>query len=108
MSLTYYQGSDLPDSALTLRDRNEAIIDFSNGYTFSVKVGLPGHAALFTKTSGITGAATDPNVTIAWSTTGELNDLDIGTYSVQLIARRTLDDKHRIFQVPLSVLGSVT
>ncbi len=59
-------GSELPDDAFEWTDAQNQIIDFSTGWTFEVEVGFPGQAAVLTKTEGITGAATSPNVTIAW------------------------------------------
>lgn len=101
--VTYIAGAELPDLSLTWWDSNDALIDFSTGYTFTVKVGVLGSAALFTKTTGITGAATDPNVTIGWSTAAELTTLSAGTYAVQVIARRTADSKDRVFPTPISL-----
>lgn len=97
-SVTYTAGAELPDLTLTWRDSAGVLIDFTSAYTFTVKVGVPGSAAVFTKTTGITGAATDPNITIAWATTAELSTLTVGTtYTGQVIARRTSDSKDRYF-----------
>jgi len=106
--LEYIQGSDLPDAAITWRDRNNAIIDFSTGHTFSLKVGTPGSAALLTKSTGITGAATSPNVTIAWATSGELNTLTTGVYSGQLKATRNSDSKDRYLPVDIRILPAIS
>lgn len=103
MSLSYIQGADLPDATFEWRDRLGALIDFSTGYTFVVKLGTPGSAATVTKSSGITGAATAPNVTVAWSTSGELNTLTPGVYTLDLIATRTSDSKQRILRDSLTV-----
>lgn len=104
----YVQGSDLPDLTITWRDSSNAIIDFSSGYTFSLKVGQPGLSATVTKSTGISGASTSPNVTISWSTSGELNTLTPGTYIAQLIASRTSDSKQRFFQFVLPVNAAIT
>lgn len=107
----YTVGAELPDITLTWYDSNNNLIDFSTGYTFTIKVGIPGSTALFTKTTGITGAATDPNVTIAWATTLELATLTVGTlYTAQVIARRTSDSKDRFFPggFPLIIESAVT
>lgn len=106
--LQYIQGSDLPDATFEWRSGTGAIIDFSTGYTFTLKIGTPGQAATLTKTTGITGAATSPNVTVAWSTSGELNTLATGTYSGQLKATRTSDSKDRFFPFDVSILPAIT
>lgn len=107
-AVVYTAGADLPDLALTWRDSAGALIDFSSGWTFELKVGLPGAAAALTKTSGITGAATDPNITIAWATSGELNTLPAGSYVAQLRAQRTSDSKHRFMTFVIRVRPAVT
>lgn len=101
--VTYLAGCELPDTALTWYDSSDNLIDFSAGYTFTAKVGTPGSTALITKTTGITGAATSPNVTIAWST-AELASLTAqANYAIQVIARRTSDSKDRGFPVAISL-----
>lgn len=104
----YVQGADLPDLAITWNDQNDDLRDFSSGWTFSLKVGDPGSAALFTKASGITGAATDPNVTIAWATSGELNTLATGSHTGQITATRTSDSKQLIRTFPISIKPPIT
>lgn len=104
----YVQGSDLPDLAITWKDGSGTIINYSSGYTFVLKVGSPGSAATLTKSTGITGAAAAPNVTVAWATTGELNTLPAGSYTADLIATRTSDSKQRVFRFVLPVLAAIT
>ena len=104
----YIQGSDLPDLAISWRDRDGTLHDFSSGWTFELKVGDPGSAAILTKTDGITGAATAPNLTIAWATSGELNNLTPGVHHCQLTATRTADSKHRRKSFQLKVEAQVT
>ncbi len=89
--LRYYQGAERPALKLWLLDDDGTLIDFSTGYTFELKIGLVGQAALLTKTSGIVGAAGagveptgTPNVTVSW-TSGELA-ITVGAYSWQLKA----------------------
>jgi hypothetical protein len=100
---SYIQGADLPDLTFDWRDRNAVLIDFSTGYTFVLKLGKPGQAATLTKSTGITGAATSPNVTAAWSTSGELNTIAPGVYTLDLIATRTSDSKQRLLRDSLTV-----
>lgn len=106
--LTYIQGSDLPDAAIRWEDSTGTLIDYSTGYTFELKIGSPGTTALLTKSTGITGAATDPNITVAWATTGELNTLAVGTHSAQLKATRTADSKHRFLPFEIRIDPAIT
>ena len=95
------QGQELPALPIEWLDADGNAIDFSSGWTFTVKISASGAptVALVTKTSGITGAATLPNVTIDW-TTSELSSLPAAgaKYDVRLIARRTADSKDRVFR----------
>lgn len=79
--LRYHSTAERPTFRLSWYDDDDAIIDFSAS-TFSLKIGNPGSTALLTKTTGITGAATAPNITVAWAA-GEL-DLTPGTYQWQM------------------------
>lgn len=106
MTVTYIAGAELGDLEVTWQDSDGAVIDFSTGYTFQVKVGRRGSAS-FTKTTGITGAATAPNVVIAWSTSGELNNLPANDYTVQIVATRDSDSKQRIMHTELSVASAL-
>lgn len=104
----YIQGADLPDLALKWYDGNGAVRDFSSGWTFVVKVGQPGSTAQFTKSTGITGASSLPNVTIAWATSNELNTVATGSWILDIIATRTSDSKQLIGRVVLPVIAPIT
>lgn len=106
MAYRYMSGAELPDLPLEWRDGDGDLIDFSSGYTFTVYVApAESKAASFTKTTGITGAATSPNVVLAWPTTGaELNGLTAGVYDVQVKARRTSDSKDRWFPNQITIV----
>jgi hypothetical protein len=99
--ITYRVDQEL--EALGLRwQRGNEIVDFSTGWTFSLTLSLPtSSTAVLTKTTGITGAATYPNITIDWATsdfTG-LGSVDPGTeYKVLLKARRTADSKDSYYR----------
>lgn len=100
--VTMIQGADLPDLALTWKDRSGNLIDFSSGWTFSVKVGVVAGTALITKTTNITGAATAPNLTISWATS-EVGTLAAGSYVVEIIATETSDSRERKAKVSLVI-----
>jgi hypothetical protein len=90
----YRQDQELPSFAVTWKDNGGAIINFSAGYTFQVLLVNAGTGAIaLTKTTNITGAATAPNVTVAWPT-GELN-IAAGSYYVHL--RATTGGNDRLF-----------
>ena len=88
---------------LRWEDGNGAVIDLSTGHTFSARIcaATAPTTVLVTKTAGITGAATSPNLTIDWSTTdfSTLTAAATGTlYVVHVYARRTADSKDRVFR----------
>lgn len=85
-------GTELPDQPFEWKDLNGNVIDFSSGHTFSFRIGA---ATPFVKSSGITGAATSPNVTVSFSA-GELDAITPGVYLGELHARRTSDSKDRV------------
>jgi hypothetical protein len=99
----YHATAERPTLRISWYDDDDALIDFSTGYAFSLKVGNLGSAALLTKTSGITGAATAPNVTIAW-TAGELA-LTPGTYTYELTA--TTSSLDRVMSGQLQILDTI-
>lgn len=94
--ITYVQGSDWP-TGFEWRDGAGDLVPFATGYTFSLQLG-PAHKSSvisFTKTTGITGADTSPNVTVAWATAGELNTLEPGVYTLVIFARETATGRDR-------------
>ena len=106
--VSYVQGADLGDLTWTWRDSTGAIIDFSVPHSFELKVGYPGSAALFTKTTGIFGAATSPNITIQWATSGEINSITPGQYRGQLKATRTSDTKSRFLSFMIDITPAIS
>jgi len=80
-NMTFGDGDTLP----AWRDSAGDIVDFSSGYTFALTCYKNG-VSQFTKSTGITGAATNPNLTVNWASTGEVGDLDPGTYVVHVVA----------------------
>lgn len=65
--ISYKAGAELPAYTPTLRV-NDTVVNLSSGYTFNVTVDFP---TPLVKTSGITGAASEPNLNVAWAA-GEL------------------------------------
>lgn len=110
--LTYAKTADRPAAEGWIFDDDGALIDFSSGsYSYQLKIGNPGSAALLTKTSGITGAAGagveptgTPNIVITWSA-GELA-ITPGTYTAQLTA--TISSLDRVYSGVITILDVVT
>lgn len=99
-------GAELPDTAI-LWPENGVPIDFSSGWTFTLKVGNGGETALLTKTTGITGASTSPNITIAWAT-GELESVGSGAWECQLLAHNSVSNKDRMHKFTIGLLPAIT
>lgn len=109
-ALRYHAGAERPALKLWLLDDDGTLINFSSGYTFQLRIGEVGAAAILEKTSGIIGAAGagiepagTPNVTVSWSA-GELA-LTPGAYTWQLTA--TTGGLDRVFAGPFRVLGTI-
>ncbi len=93
MRINYSLGSELPDLSFTWRDASGALIAFGSiAHSFTLWLAT---SPAFSKTTGFTGADTDPNVTMTFTTT-DLNALSPGIYAGQLWARRTSDSKDRV------------
>jgi hypothetical protein len=112
--LRYHKTASLPSAELWLQDDDGTVIDFSTGYTFSLKIGNKGSAAILTKTSGITGAAgsgTEPtgtaNVTVAWDD-AELASETPGSYTWQLTCTATSGGKDRVFEGTFQIIDVIT
>jgi hypothetical protein len=96
------KGSELPDIAVTwYQNDGVTLYNFSSGWTFAVRIGNPGQAALVTPTA--TGAATAPNLTITFDP-DDLNTIPAGTYHLDVTPRFTgtskdLDTRTWLFQV---------
>jgi len=102
------QGAELPDWAFSWKDSAGAVIDFSGGaWTFTLKIGNVGSVAAYTQTDDITGAATAPNVTVAFDA-NDLDSIPAGTYSGHLRARRVSDSKDRDLWFTVHVKAAMT
>jgi hypothetical protein len=100
-----YKTMERPDIKLWLVDDDKTLIDFSTGYTFTFKLGVPGSAATFTKSSGITGAAGagtepsgTPNIAMTFSA-AELDSVAVGLTTGQLIATTSSLNRPFLFDV---------
>lgn len=113
--IVYYNAAENPIK-LWLKDptlsANGSLIDFSVGsWTFVVKFGVPGSAAVLTKSSGIVGAAGagqeptgTPNLVIT-PTADEFASLS-GLYTLQI--RATSSGNDEFFQDTIQVLPVIT
>jgi hypothetical protein len=98
-TLRYVKTAERPEAVLTLPDG----VDVTAGYTFTLKIGTPGQAALLTKTTNITGG--DGQVTIVW-TAGELGAVAAGTYGLQLTA--TTGGLDRVYEGSIAIGDAIT
>lgn len=106
--IVYTAGDELPAAELTVLEDDGTVIDLSAGYTFEVKVAPIGSTtASFTKTTGVTGAATAPNATVTWATSAELSTLTAGLYTLQFRATRTSDSRNLTVHVPLEIRAQI-
>jgi hypothetical protein len=96
------KGAELPDIAITWYQQDQVTLyNFSTGWTFAVRIGVPGQPALVTP--GATGAATAPNLTITFAPDA-LNTIPAGSYHLDVTPRFTgtskdLDTRTFLFQV---------
>jgi hypothetical protein len=114
MMLTYYNVAENPIKLWIVDPTivtNGGLIDFSVGYTFVVKIGNPGSAAILTKSTGIAGAAGagveptgTPNLVIT-PTADEFAALS-GVYNIQLKA--TSGGNDTLFQDTIQILQVIT
>lgn len=94
-------------------EANGSLVDFSAAHTYEAKLAniTTPTTAVFTTTDGFTGAAGSgteasgtPNLTKAWPTSGELNDVTTaGRYILQVKATRTSDSRERTFHMYLDM-----
>ncbi len=86
--------AEAPSFAVAWKDRDGNLIDFSSGYTFEIEF-VRNDEVVWSKTTGITGAATSPNVVVAWAS-GDLANLTSGvSYELHLTATdSSSNDRH--------------
>lgn len=109
--IVYYRTAERPDIKLWLLDDDGALVDMTTA-SFSFKLGTPGTAAVFTKTTGITGAVGSgtefsgtPNATLTF-TAAELDAVPAGAYTWQL--RTTTTSLDRVYQGMFTMLDVIT
>lgn len=109
--LTYVTTAERPGWDIWWRESTGALIDFSAGYTFTLKIGSRGEAAKLTKTTGISGgtgsgtkSAGTPNLAVTFSP-GELA-ITRGVYLAQIIANTGSAD--RFAEFTLTILDAIT
>ncbi len=109
--LSWPSSAERPGWNIWWLDDAGELIDFSSGYTFSLKIGPRNGTALLTKTTGITGAAGSgveptgtPNVVVTWST-GELA-IAQGVYRLELTATTSSTD--RVLACDVAITGVVS
>jgi hypothetical protein len=113
-TLRYHTTASLPSSELWLLDDDGTLIDFATGYTFSLKIGHKGSAAILTKTTGITGATgagVEPtgtaNIVVAWDD-AEFGSKTPGPYTWQLKCTATSGGKDRVFEGRFELMDVIT
>jgi hypothetical protein len=87
------------------KDNGGNLIDFSSGYTFTGKIGVPGsgNTDVATFANGdFTGAATSPNVIITLATTDIPTTTQPGLYSLTIVA--TVGGLDRVLRMPIRIL----
>lgn len=93
MVYAYRANAELPTFNCAWHDSSGKIIDFSTGHTFEVKlVSKKDGTVVLTKSSGILGFNTNPNVVITWSV-GDLNK-PTGLYYLRLKATNIMGDRY--------------
>lgn len=98
---SFYRDQELPDIPLEWNDDDGQLIDFSTGWTFTGQIGRDGQIFV-NLTSGITGAATSPNVTVSLAA-GVFAGVPAGIYQLIVYARRTSDGKDDVFPEDITI-----
>jgi len=85
--LRYTRTDELEPVSITWYQPNGTLYNFTSGWTFRARIGT-GSGFLVEKTTGFTGAATAPNLSINF-TTGELDGIATGSYQLDVQATLT-------------------
>lgn len=102
------KGTELEDIDISWYDPAGALRDFSSGWSFAVRIGIPGQPALVEPAAA--GAASAPNLTISF-TDGMLDDIPAGSYHLDVTPRfdgtsQDLTTRTWLFQVVEGVLAA--
>jgi hypothetical protein len=102
------KGTELPNFDITWYRPDGTLYDFSAGWTFTVRIGNPGQAALVTPATA--GAATAPNLVISFAANA-LDTIPASSYHLDVTPRFTatsqdLDTRTWLFQVLNGVLAA--
>ena len=90
--------ASLPDASFLWYDNAGNLIDFSTGWTFTMKIGQPPNGSNIYKTSGFYGFASvngSANLVVRWAN-GELSSLKSGRYYFQITATQISSGAQRI------------
>jgi hypothetical protein len=110
MATQYARGAVRPDLHWWIFGDNGQLIDFSSGFTFTVRIGNRSVPALMEKVSGITGQVGSgskdkpdsiPNIVIAWAA-GDL-DIAVGEWTLQLDADAGAGSTPRYFFTDIEI-----
>jgi len=98
-TLTYpTPAANLPQASFLWLDSSGVPLDFSSGWTFSLKIGRPPNSAQIYKSTGFNGLASvnnSANLVVTWSN-GELSQLTAGRWYFQITAVQTSSGAERI------------
>jgi len=97
--------ASLPAAEFNWIDVNGATLDFSSGWTFKLTIGRPPNAAVLTKTTGLVGRSTSPNLFVNWAP-NELAVLTPGIWNIQVTASSS-DGHQRILSGTLRIDAAV-
>jgi hypothetical protein len=87
--IRYTKGDELEGIDVTWPQPDGTPYNFTSGWTFTARIGIPNVAAVVQKTTGFTGSATFPNLRLAW-TAGDLAAIPTGSYHLDITARLTV------------------
>lgn len=63
----YWQNEEDPAYTFDWKDRNGNLFDFSSGQTWRVDLYDASGVSVYNQTTGVTGSAISPNVTVVWA-----------------------------------------
>jgi hypothetical protein len=95
--MTIYADREDPPWSIAWSDGQGVLRDFSGPYAFRVEfLTTRTKRVFYTKTEGIAGADTSPNIVVSWAV-GELAD-KVGKFKLRLVARNTVTNRESVFR----------